>query len=101
MTNPKYSFLFLFFLIAVACDDDPSPSVPSCVDLSELNDFATIRVQTVDDTDHYWINTGANEADGDEFIVSSSCDTLCFYGGWVDPECVEDYDINAWEVVWP
>jgi len=91
----------------MACDPDeephtdPSSEVPSCIDTSVLSESAQIKTQEVNGNDHYWIDTDANEADGDEYILSMECDTVCYYGGWVDPECIEDYDLDAWEVVWP
>ncbi len=87
-----------------SCNDDPDhyTDLPDCVQ-SIVDDTPQIIIksQEIDNSVRYWLNTGANALDGDEYIVSSSCDTLCYYGGWVNPDCIDEYDSEGWTQVWP
>lgn len=93
-------------------DDDTeipqeSSELPECI--SEYTEgiepgsvpFFFIKTQSINEEVHYWINTGANAVDGDEYILNNNCDTVCYYGGWINPECINNYTFDAWETVWP
>ncbi len=78
--------------------------LPDCIqeftESSEIEYPWQIKSQTVNNEVHYWINTWANASDGDEFIVNDQCDTVCYYGGWINPECIENYSNEDWETIW-
>jgi hypothetical protein len=79
--------------------------VPACIqsiiDSAEVNnDLLAVKTQVIDTEDHYWLHTGANWADGDEFIVNATCDTVCVLAGWFPNECQAAYTDSLWQTVW-
>ncbi len=112
----KLTYLFaLLLFVFVACEKedtldihDTETGLPVCLDeqiqtaaVVEAVIFnAIVKAQVVDGETHYWLNTGANAFDGDEFIVNAQCDTVCVQAGWIPRECISAYDPEAWEIVW-
>ena len=97
----------LFLLASCSKDNDPNEIqeqslIPTCVDtMPFIGSVTMIHVQEISGENHYWLNTGANAHDGDEYIVNESCDTVCRYAGWFPADCIEDYDRESWVQVWP
>ncbi len=103
----KLSFV-LIFVFCVACSkskQEISRSIPSCIqaviedpDLSK--DIKTVRVQENASELQYWINTDFTHFDGVEYILNSTCDTVCIMcGECLPPECLEDYS-EEWLTIW-
>jgi hypothetical protein len=59
-----------------------------------------IRTQTVGAEVHYWIFTGINALDGNEYIVDENCNTLCVIRGWFYDPCIAEYNESGWLTVW-
>ena len=98
---------FLGLVVFLACNnDDLNPNLPECIheivsDSITSESIVTVQSQFVNDEQVYWLNTNAVDFDGEEFIVSASCDTLCFYcGECIEPECLEGYSADNWSVIW-
>ena len=97
----------LSIVVLLACNNDEiNQTLPDCIseivsDSLTSENLMTIQSQIVDDEQVYWLNTNAVSFDGAEFIVSASCDTLCFYcGECIEPECLKDYPIGDWVIIW-
>lgn len=76
--------------------------IPSCIlEIIDAENSMQIHRQDINGETHYWLNTGANAYDGDEQIVNDACEEVCFYGGWINPECTEDYIPDDWEQIFP
>ena len=100
--------VFLFVLALMACNSSDIPidtNIPICVqkilDSAESRvDLRTVRVQVLDNELHYWLNTDFTFFDGVEYIVNSSCDTICsFCGECFQAECATEYD-DSWITIW-
>jgi hypothetical protein len=102
------SFLILI-LTTTSCEKTKncSDQLPDCINeilqnASKSKDIKTIKVQSVKEECHYWLNTGAMNYDLVEYIVDSKCDTVCFYCGECEPpECSDDHPFDKWETIWP
>ena len=104
MCKGNFLLFTLFTMFLYSCEDVPDhyTDLPDCVlTIVDNTPQIVIKTQEINGFENYWLNTGANEADGDEYIVSSTCDTLCYYGGWVNPDCIDEYDSEGWTQVWP
>lgn len=101
--------LLLTILLLSSCGDKSNDLMdsdfPVCIQEIIINpelstDLKRIRTQAVNDEIHYWLNTEFIESDGEEFIVNSSCDTICSFCGFCLPAaCTEDYD-SEWTTIW-
>jgi len=97
--------LFMTGLVLSCSKDDLNKDLPECVqafvsDTLDPRPIMNVQVQKVGRNLHYLLYTGFSALDGTEQIVSESCDTLCFIGGFGNPICQDDYDIDAWETIW-
>ena len=104
----KYFIAFMLLSsVTFACNnkDYNTKELPDCIqtyiDLSSKQPFETVKVQKVDGECYYWLNTGAMNWDGVEYIVNENCDTVCGYcGECIPPECLDDFDYNNWDIIW-
>ena len=91
--------LFIFGFLLSCNNDEVDLSFPACLEeLTADNENLVIKMQEVDGERHFWLNTGFNAFDADEYIVDENCDTVCYYGGWINPECIEDYT-GEWVII--
>jgi hypothetical protein len=93
---------FLLLSIAIlSCKSEDLSSTPLPECLSELIDTvpSQVFVQRHNAELHYWMRGGAL-ADRDEPIVNAVCDTVCYFGGWIHPPCLEEYG-DDWTLIWP
>ncbi len=100
--------LLSIILLLSACDNSNemiNTEIPVCIqeiiDEPELSsELKTVRIQEANNELHYWLNTDFRHADGIEYIVNSSCDTICsFCGECLPPGCSREYDEN-WITIW-
>lgn len=104
--------VFLSILVCVfivySCKDDNDAQfdcLPACIqNLIESPTGPTIKaikIQKINNTTHFWINTDARHHDGTEDIVDQDCNRLCFFCGECEPpKCLDDYNMNDWKTVW-
>jgi hypothetical protein len=102
----KRLLIVFFVLFGVSCTSNYKEDIPDCIQEIIDNDISpvpikTIQVQKIKGELHYWLNTDASHWDGGEFIVNNICDTVCVIcGECFLPECYDDYDFSAWEIIW-
>ena len=103
----KKIFYLAIVLLFVSCKKESeccSTGLPQCLEQQITSDIITkptvIRIHEFNNEKHYWINTGANDSDGDEFIVNEQCDTVCAYRGWFPDSCASLYTRSNWTKVW-
>jgi hypothetical protein len=106
MTTLIKTSLLSALLTFIACNPEIifDPSIPQCI--KELVDSPdtqplSIKSQVSDDGQHYWINTGAVNFDGVEYIVNRQCDTVCFMcGECTFSDCMSEYNSDNWITLW-
>ena len=107
-TMNKLLLLFLLF-ISCACKkrEEASPNLPACLktlvaDKQRSASLQSIRFQKIKGENHFWLNTDARHIDGVEYIVNSSCDTVCLTcGECALPKCMEKYGTEEdWKIIW-
>ena len=100
------TFLVISFIMTSCTDaNDNCNELPTCIDdlTTDLPNetLKTVKVQTIDDERHFWLNTDALHVDGPEYIVNENCDTLCYFcGECVDLDCAKIYDPADWNTLW-
>jgi len=100
--------LAILFMASCKKSDDAivTENLPTCIEEILMDSISmawltTIQATVVDNKIHYWLNTGASQVDGSEFIVDEQCDTLCAFGGWLPSDCVWDEEsFEGWQIVW-
>ena len=99
--------LLALCLFVFSCEKNNIKKLPDCIqeliDSEEGDDLKTIQRQEVNGEFHYWLNTDARHADGNEDFVNDFCETECFIIGNPYPslpECLQNYHYNEWEIIW-
>lgn len=97
--------LTLVCILSACSKCEETSGLPDCIETIIANNtgydtIKTVQVQTIDGNLHYWLETGAMSYDGTEAIVNAECDTLCTIGGWLPPECSNNYIYENWETIW-
>lgn len=94
-------------LFVFSCEKNNIKKLPDCIqeliDSEEGDDLKTIQCQEVNGEFHYWLNTDARHADGNEDFVNDSCETLCSIFGNPDVfplDCLRNYNYDTWEIIW-
>ncbi len=102
--------ILIYALLAIvffSCDDKKeqlNTKLPECIENIIANEqsffpLITIRQQEVNGENRYWLNTDARHLDGPEYIVNSSCDTICSYSDRGIPvDCIDQY--GGWQIIW-
>lgn len=101
----KLTTILFFLFIFIACSkDEVKTGIPDCIGNileKESANLLTVQRIEVDGDFHYWLNTGASIYDGPEYIVNSSCDTVCVFCFCKPvPSCHEAYQNEQWEIIW-
>ncbi len=79
--------------------------IPDCIqdiiqNYSSHPTLQSVQTQLINEIQHYWLQTGAISYDGVEYIVNSSCDTVCYLcGECMPPSCSLKYG-QDWKVIW-
>lgn len=105
MEKLKLVSVLILFTLCFSCKKEQgiaNNEIPTCIQsMIDDNEDLLIHKQEVDGQIHYWINTGANAVDGNEQIVNIICVEVCYYGGWINPDCLENYVFEDWEQINP
>ena len=107
----KYLFLLIVVYSYVGCCNkdccDPPPNtLPVCLqkyvsDSLNLGSLKSIKLNELDGSEFYLLNTDAPLFDGIDFIVNDHCDTVCWIGGMRIPlECADKLNSGSWVVIW-
>lgn len=76
--------------------------IPVCIqEVIDENESIVILSQEINNETQYWLSTGVAAYDGIEHIVDSNCEQVCAYGGWANFPCVNAYDHNGWQLIYP
>lgn len=102
MKHIKYLILLVPIFVSCHKNDLKTRILPECItELIELDSSLKIQIQEVNSETHFWLNTGAININGSEFIVNEQCDTVCFFPfGFMYLECLNDYN-GSWDLIWP
>lgn len=86
-------------MLSCKSEDLSNTPLPECLaNQIDMADFFRVYTQRHNEEIHYWIH-GSALADANEPIVNAACDTLCHFGGWIHPPCLEEYT-QDWTLIW-
>jgi hypothetical protein len=90
--------LALLILWSCSKSDLTYSDLPGCIkDQIDSGILVGVLVQEFHGELHYRLQEAL--IDSDELIVNDKCETQCYFGGWIHPDCLEDYE-DHWVVIW-
>lgn len=101
----KIVLLCFNILIFAACKkecENFEPCLEAKIEAFKVSPMAvSLKSIQLDDATYVWFNTNATHWDGIEYILSETCDTVCYFCGECEgPDCADDYWNADWETFW-